>query len=524
MLTRVSIENFKGFSGRQELRLAPITLIYGQNSAGKSSVIQSLLLLKQTFERTLQKDFLSMNRSYADDFYKKQKYLSHHEKTATKPTPPENEFIFEGDAASLGSFNLCVNDHDNGKSIGLGLHFSNRECAILEYLNKNEFGVELKVGDLYGGKGLSDSGDFKEKNVGIIEVSYSMDSELDTKIRFMRCTPAKNDAIDLAGAKIFNAESCDVFSMMNVAVNGIGKNDICAFSEKEFNKLFKGKSCVKFGVDGGGWLPNIINETKNIKYDNADVDVTDAAITMANELIEGISRSFVVNVSNISHLGPLRKPPIRLERFTKEQFENKKVSTVGSAGENTTGILYDKSVASNLNEWFEKIGIPYTVDLEHDKKSGPVHITDYLRIVLTDKRTNVKVLATDVGFGISQLMPIIVEGLINKETICVEQPETHLHPKMQAELADFFISTSIKSGSDGCQWIIETHSEALMLRIMRRVRDGKINHNDISVIYVEPTPDGAIALQLSLDRRGDFIDEWPGGFFEQSFDDIVGGA
>ena len=72
-------------------------------------------------------------------------------------------------------------------------------------------------------------------------------------------------------------------------------------------------------------------------------------------------------------------------------------------------------------------------------------------------------------------------------------------------------------------FILETHSEHLILRLMRRVREGKIRSDDVSVVYVEPLSKGSSFVELRIDEDGDFIDEWPGGFFEESFHEKFAG-
>ena len=74
------------------------------------------------------------------------------------------------------------------------------------------------------------------------------------------------------------------------------------------------------------------------------------------------------------------------------------------------------------------------------------------------------------------------------------------------------------------QWIVETHSELLILRIQRRIREGSLNPSDVSVLYVNPNaPDaeGSTISRLRLDEKGDFIDEWPDGFFEDGFGELM---
>ena len=70
----------------------------------------------------------------------------------------------------------------------------------------------------------------------------------------------------------------------------------------------------------------------------------------------------------------------------------------------------------------------------------------------------------------------------------------------------------------GNQWIVETHSEALLLRLQRRIREGKLSPTSVSVLYVQPAGrNGAEILRLRIDASGEFVDEWPDGFFEESY-------
>ena len=129
----------------------------------------------------------------------------------------------------------------------------------------------------------------------------------------------------------------------------------------------------------------------------------------------------------------------------------------------------------------------------------------------------------DVGFGIGQVMPIITEAVVSKNTtICVEQPEIHLHPKLQAHLADLFID-SVNAKKNNNQWIIETHSEALMLRIQKRIRQERINKSLVKVYYVISDTEGSKIIDLPLDDEGDFTELWPEGFFEERLNDLFGG-
>ncbi|MCY1294490.1 hypothetical protein D9M70_437880 [compost metagenome] len=72
------------------------------------------------------------------------------------------------------------------------------------------------------------------------------------------------------------------------------------------------------------------------------------------------------------------------------------------------------------------------------------------------------------------------------------------------------------------QWIIETHSESLILRIQNKIKDKTLSPNDVSIIYVEATPLGSRVLEIPMDRDGDFMVDWPDGFFDERFKEVFG--
>jgi hypothetical protein len=152
---------------------------------------------------------------------------------------------------------------------------------------------------------------------------------------------------------------------------------------------------------------------------------------------------------------------------------------------------------------------------------------DQLRdLVLIDKRTNTPVSHRDIGIGISQVLPVLVSAYASAEKIlAIEQPEIHLHPALQAELSDVFIESAL--GGRRNTFILETHSEHLILRIMRRMRDTvqgtlpdglpPVRPEDVATLYVQPRESAAVVRLLELDEEGELLDPWPGGFFEEGF-------
>ena len=141
-----------------------------------------------------------------------------------------------------------------------------------------------------------------------------------------------------------------------------------------------------------------------------------------------------------------------------------------------------------------------------------------LKLVSTGS-DNVEFDPQDVGTGISQVIPVIVASLLDKkQLVAIEQPELHVHPRIQAELGDLFIDAWQKKQN---QFVLETHSEHLVLRLQRRVRENLISQDDIGVYYVSQAEDGQTRVsQLRLDEEGDFIDNWPGGFFPERLKEI----
>ena len=149
---------------------------------------------------------------------------------------------------------------------------------------------------------------------------------------------------------------------------------------------------------------------------------------------------------------------------------------------------------------------------------------------LVTTRTRLPVRTSDVGVGISQILPVVVAALDpgSPGITAIEQPELHLHPRIQVELGDLF-AQQINSGGT---FLIETHSEHLLLRFMKRMRqtsdgtlpDGapEVRPENIAVYFVEIDPDGEQTLirEMPLNERGDLVEAWPGGFFEEDLREI----
>lgn len=166
-----------------------------------------------------------------------------------------------------------------------------------------------------------------------------------------------------------------------------------------------------------------------------------------------------------------------------------------------------------------------------------------IRLRLRDTNNNTMLLPTDVGTGISQVLPIIPLALLQlgkgeRNILAIEQPELHLHPAMQTTLGDLFIEGlyhDVKSYYWGKKrFILETHSEHILLRLLRRIRENneKAPENNpplyektfgpeqLSIYFLEPGENGIRASNIRVDEEGDFLDPWPRGFFNERIEEL----
>ena len=232
--------------------------------------------------------------------------------------------------------------------------------------------------------------------------------------------------------------------------------------------------------------------------------------------------AFRGRLDRLSYLGPMRTAPTRFQTLSSARSASNVTGgyTTRLLAENRAEIRPGNSDATTLqddvNEWLTMLGIDYELSVDRiGTQAGGLEIGDLVATSLT--RNGVVVTPQDVGYGISQLLPIIVQLVAGRQsTICIEQPEVHIHPRLQTELAELFIESTRRDGF-GNQVIVETHSEHLLLRFLAKIRDKEFDRANLSVLYVgRDKLDGwADPVQLGIDENGDFIDTWPDGFFDE---------
>lgn len=231
---------------------------------------------------------------------------------------------------------------------------------------------------------------------------------------------------------------------------------------------------------------------------------------IATQLLKALEDLVREEFSRIRYIGPLRARPQRIYLATGESPVE-----VGSSGDLGPAVLWAASeivgldLENRLSHWCSRMGLAQEIHLATIYGS-------YFELHLVDPYTGTHINLPDVGFGTSQILPILIQGLVATpgSTILLEQPEIHLHPRVQAELADFLIDVSNR----GIGVVVETHSEHLITRLQRRIADETLVTDNLALYYLSPSESGSHFEKVEIDEFGQ-IGKAPEGFFEEGFEE-----
>ncbi len=206
----------------------------------------------------------------------------------------------------------------------------------------------------------------------------------------------------------------------------------------------------------------------------------------------------------VLHLGPDRPTPKR--SYSIEEIKSDSQLQHLPEWDNKKEDLFPDSHQNKYMKELACLDIPGN-DIVRVNTSDPLLDKCSIGILRGKVITNI----CDLGFGVSQVMPLVIASKIpDKNLIVVQQPETHLHPKMQADLGDLLIDSI-----DTKRWLIETHSEVLMLRILRRIREKEFSASDLKIYFVDQQDGLSRIIDMKFTDSGDLLTRWPKGFFAQ---------
>lgn len=480
-LSAIELRNFKAFGpDLQTIPIKPITLVFGKNSAGKSSLLHSLL------------------------------WLNH---AATRGETDIHEPVAAYGSVNLGGFDASINQtsrrHDKNW-LHINLHVSEPHLggSAAKWLGSvSSFAVKMAIrrGDANSEPRLSD---YKIDLDGDTLVSGSLWHNARQAFARMNwshsvLTPLREKLTKRAMSVLTSTED----------YGGPFQAGILTILPKSIEPDFLDKIVFE------GRLKEVVPEqvTKKSRWSFKDCrmfifDTIPYSITPVLEQITEI-------VTGLRYLPPLRSIP--------QRFENLKTCRDPAWKK----LADDTSLVNSINRTLGNLDVDHLLDVRKlVPEEGSSDPSDYLtQLRIRDTRTNAMVNLQDVGVGTGQVLPIVIEAHACKNRlIIVEQPEVHVHPALQAELGDVFIESAL--GENKNTFLLETHSEHLLLRIMKRMRQTAesklpegmppVRPEDVALLFVSPSPEGSVVQDIGLNERGELIKAWPGGFFEEGFNEM----
>jgi predicted ATPase len=234
-----------------------------------------------------------------------------------------------------------------------------------------------------------------------------------------------------------------------------------------------------------------------------------------------LENAYEEQMDGLYYLGPLREYPSRDYLWSRSRPEGVGVkggeavsAILAMTADNKTQNLRRGTKHRPFQEiiayWLKELGIIHDFRVEEIAEGS-----NRWQARLVTRKGATQVLLTDVGFGVSQVLPVVtlLQYVPRGSTVILEQPEIHLHPSAQANLADVIINAAVHRG---VQVIVESHSEHLLLRLQRRIAEEQIRSGDVALYFCDITDRGSVAERLQLDLFGK-VENWPMNFMGDAF-------
>ncbi len=455
-LDKLELTNFKCFS-RQTLRFSKLTVLLGANSSGKSSLLQGILAAIQTDEFPLR---LSPN----------------------------------GPLVELGDLRGLVHGHKTSAEVGIGLAVSDpvlgaKSCSGMFKLSKKNGMPELTLAEISDG---SFSAEISRE--GGYRADWTFDEQKDLNLRAME--PSISVDVQRLSAMVGSLFAEMMSSALKSNPSAIPRHDSDGPSFAEMLAASP-PSSGSFSFTAPGDLYAQIAKAGYYR------------------LLSHVSSLFAVTSMlklQMNYIGSFRREPQRsYYRVSKRDLRSSR------DGLNAIEQIADwqEKGASELGQLAGALSDLGLLSRVETTLLG----SGLFEVMVRPKSNGVAASLPDVGFGISQLLPILVADLQLPQggTLAVCQPEIHLHPSVQADLAEYFVRNI---HSRKTRYIVETHSEYFLNRLRAMIAKGSLNPEDLSVVYL--TNDGAktTAHEIHLLPNGR-IEGAPEDFFKTYMIDVM---
>ena len=565
-LTAIELENFKGVGKRVRIDLAPITLLFGANSAGKSTILQALQYVREVLER--------------------------------RNANPDRT-LYGGEFVDLGGFRNLVHQHDESKAIIIKLELELNRAPLPELVPESFdewLNVEPEVWELY--ELLQETRNRTESVSVELKIGWSssrqaaivlgyevelngtllakIESQADGKDAGVQINPKNtvftryrtqeeiDSANEILGALDDDDPSDDSSAPSAIPANAQNDDDGAYSVWHQITGTLADANIERPGQGFRQWLGTVdgaLPALAPLLYVPTGDAKGATAVYLARELTAFLTTVIVGpgvlirdQLRKLRYLGPIRNVPER--DFVAALTPDEARWADGTAAWEAL-LNGNESLVNEVSSWMEddkKLATGYAVETYPARevpdsvlnwliraadpdsgwrleprilelaKEAPIKQRLYLRATTNDEEFQPR----DVGIGISQVLPVVVAALEpSSALVAIEQPELHIHPAVQVGLGDLFICGAKKHGIN---FLIETHSEHLILRLLRRIRETTedevppaaiaIKPADVAVIYVQSTESGVRLVPLPIDETGEFTTPWPKGFFGERAEEL----
>ncbi|MGJ0489519.1 AAA family ATPase [Methylobacter sp.] len=527
-ITAINIRNLRSLRDTGNIKIKPITVLVGRNSAGKSTFARSFPLFRQSVEEKKRAPILWYGRLV--DFGGFKDALNRDSDVS------EIEFGFEmvsdidtkissfWSASHLWSSNLLDLSKKEKTNIKVKIIIrqdSNSQNAFASKLELIVYGNKISI-ELHNQNSvntISVNGD-NVWTTGASNVKAIVNQgKIIPTITFAKSRRIKRDdnsettvwaTFDL----LFENLVTSIFQYVhgNTSRSKV-LNMINSIVVSDDSRLLESLKSIKAGSTWRQYTSTLNLESKSFIFLKNRIYAS-LIIKLIESIDDGLANYFL----GVKYLEPLRATA---QRYYRRQ--ELAIDEIDSKGTNVAMFLdsLTEKEKQSFEAWMAK---HFKVIVGTSNEGG--HISLNIAESKGAPSTNL----ADMGFGFSQLLPIAVQlwssiqtkGSIksvrqNKTTcIVVEQPELHLHPEYQARIADVMVATikGIEENKTEISIIAETHSPNIVNRLGQLVEEGVINESDVQVVLFENSNEGASNIRVSNFNSEGVLQDWPYGFFE----------